>query len=361
MNQESPSGVARRLLASGFLVIFACESESSDAAATTDTVSNAGTDTANATSDTTSTSEDGPTDPPKTLRTPPTGQGFDEPARNKTYLCLPPPLQVLGLTRPSTPWIAGDDIIVSEIPYVEGSVTWESEFEIELTDTGRRLKGNGLPNHPTGTFAVEEGTAAYEYYSPLPADGYDNAAQIPIAAYEIDITLPRNPVLLPKPKCIEEIFTGVVTQTGAAWHLDIAADSDNNLLDPVSALPMDSCWGHPYAEQYHYHGYSWKCFPNQGKAGAHSPLFGYAIDGFGVFGPRGEGGKLVTNEDLDECHGHTHAIDWDGQTREMYHYHVNNEYPYSIGCFRGEPVALAEHLQHIPGHSPGADTSHHPK
>jgi hypothetical protein len=36
----------------------------------------------------------------------------------------------------------------------------------------------------------------------------------------------------------------------------------------------------------------------------------------------------------------------------MFHYHVNSEYPYSIGCFRGEPIALPEHLQHIPGHSP---------
>jgi hypothetical protein len=328
------------------IVLIGCADEDTSTEANT---------SADATGDTDTSQSAPPSDPPVTLRTPRTGQGFGEPARNTTFLCLPPlppPLQILSLTRPDTPWIVGDDIIISDIPYVEGSVTWESEFAITLTDTGRRLLGNGLPNHPTGTFAVEEGTAAYAYYAPLPAEGYDNASQIPIAAYEIDLTLPRDPVLRATPKCIEEIFTGVVSQTGAAWHLDIAADNHNNLLDPVSALPMDSCWGHPYAEQYHYHGYSWKCFPNQGEAGAHSPLFGYAIDGFGVFGPRGEGGKLVTNEDLDECHGHTHEIEWDGEMKEMFHYHVNGEYPYSIGCFRGEPIALPEHLQHIPGHSP---------
>jgi hypothetical protein len=135
----------------------------------------------------------------------------------------------------------------------------------------------------------------------------------------------------------------------------MAIDGESNLLDPVAGLPMDQCWGHPYAEQYHYHGYSWKCFPNQGEAGSHSPLFGYAIDGFGVYGPRGEGGILLTNADLDECHGHIHEIEWDGEKKEMYHYHVNNEYPYSIGCYRGTPVALPESLQHIPGGMKGMD------
>jgi hypothetical protein len=49
---------------------------------------------------------------------------------------------------------------------------------------------------------------------------------------------------------------------------------------------MDLCWGHPVHMQYHYHSYSWKCFPNQGNANEHSPQFGIALDGFGVFGPR---------------------------------------------------------------------------
>jgi hypothetical protein len=65
-----------------------------------------------------------------------------------------------------------------------------------------------------------------------------------------------------------------------------------------------------------------------------------------VFGPRGENGELVSNDDLDECHGHTHAIEWEGEMKEMYHYHVNNQFPYSIGCYRGTPIELPEHLQH---------------
>ena len=285
-------------------------------------------------------------DYPTTLTTPATGTRVDRAARNEIFWCpvnaMPGPLP--RMTRPDTAWIDGASINISEIPYVDGSVTYESEFSISLTDTERRLVGNGLPNHPIGTFPVEEGTDAYEHYAALPADGYDSAAEIPVAAYEIDLSLPRDPQVNSVPTCSNGIFLGVASQTGAAWHLDVANDADSNLLDPVAALPMDECWGHPYDTQYHYHGYSWKCFPDQGVANEHSPLFGYAIDGFGVFGPRGEDGEVVTNDDLDECHGHTHEIEWDGETREMYHYHLNTEYPYSLGCFRGTPIVLPDHL-----------------
>ena len=276
-----------------------------------------------------------------------TGTSLNTPARNTAYVCPREGLPILPpLTRPDTPWVDGGSIVIADIPSVEGSVTWESEFAMTVTDSGRRLVGNGLPNHPTGTFAVEEDTAAYEYYAALPAEGYDNAAQIPIAAYEIDLTLPLDPVPNDEPTCIGSIFTGVVSQTGGSWHLDVAIDAQTRLLDPSAGLPMDQCWGHPYMEQYHYHGYSWNCFPDQGAPGEHSPLFGYAIDGFGVYGPLGDDGLMVTNDDLDECHGHTHEIEWDGTSREMYHYHVNNDYPYSVGCFRGTPIELPMHLQH---------------
>lgn len=290
--------------------------------------------------DDSSTGGDG--DAPATLRTAPNGLALDRPARNTQFLCVPG----LTLTKPDRPWIDGDTVVIANIPFVEGEVTWESEFAVTETPTTRRLKGNGLPNHPTGTFPVQQGTGAYGYYAALPAEGYDNAAEIPIEPYDLDVTIPREPQYDAEPHCMPSLVSGVVTQTGAPWHLQIAPDSENNLLDPIAALPMDSCWGHPYQAQYHYHGYSWKCFPNQGDPDEHSPLFGYAIDGFGVYGPRGENGVPVTNDDLDECHGHTHEIEWDGATRVMYHYHVNDEYPYAMGCYRGKPVDLPEHLRH---------------
>ena len=325
MQTHPPRGHASLFLAAGLALITACAHKS---------VPELAEDAA---------TEEGGT--PLTLATPAAGTPINHAERGTLFLC-PRELPLPPLTRPDSPWIDGDSVVIADIPSVDGSVDWESEFEMTETDTERRLVGNGLPNHPTGTFPVQAGTDAYPYYSGLPVEGYDSAADIPIAAYEIDLTLPRNPVANDEPGCLESIFTGVVTQTGASWHADVAIDANYRLLDPVAALPMDACWGHPYMEQYHYHGYSWKCFPDQGEPGVHSPLFGYAIDGFGVFGPLGEDGQMVTNDDLDECHGHTHDIEWDGETKEMYHYHVNNEYPYSIGCFRGTPIELPHHLNH---------------
>lgn len=289
-----------------------------------------------------------PSDPPAMLRTPAAGTPIDRAGKNSIFVCPrgPVPLKPPPLTRASNPWIEGDAVLASKMPYVEGSVSLKSEFSATITDAGRVLKGNGIPNHPIGAFPVQPGTAAYPYYAALPAEGYSSAAEIPVEPYVIDVTLPLDPQVNAEPTCVASIVTGVVTQTGGVWHLDIAPDQMLRLYDPIAALPVDQCWGHPYAKQYHYHGYSWKCFPDQGTEGEHSPLFGYAMDGFGVFGPRGEGGKLVDNDDLDECHGHTHEIPWDGKTKEMYHYHVNNQYPYSIGCYRGTPVELPHNLQH---------------
>ena len=124
------------------------------------------------------------------------------------------------------------------------------------------------------------------------------------------------------------------------------------MVDPSDALPLDLCFGHPYYGQYHYHLYSWKCFPNQGlDPTQHSPLYGYAMDGFGIYGPRSLQGKLVTNAELDECHGHSHRIVWDGKEVDMYHYHLNTEYPYSLGCYRGTPYFI--------GNSPKSLTEGH--
>lgn len=265
-------------------------------------------------------------------------------AKNHQFIC-PRPGLAPKITGSSTPWVDGTTITISKIELIQGSVTWDSKFDMTLTDKGRVLTGNGLPNHPTGLFPIPKGSPGYDYYAALPATGYDNAAAIPIGPYDINLTLPRDPVPNPQPSCILWIFLGMVSQTGAPWHAEIAPDQQLKLHDPISALPLDECWGHPYNTQYHYHAYSWKCFPNQGKAGEHSPLFGYAIDGFGVFGPRGEQGALVTNDDLDECHGHTHEIEWDGVKKPMYHYHVNNQYPYTLGCYRGTPIELPKVLQ----------------
>lgn len=284
---------------------------------------------------------------PTFLITAPTGTPINKPAKNTTFACIKVPIPgsdqqaILGqqvgttLTQAQTPWVQDGKVILSKIEKVPGSVKMKSVFNITETATTRRLLGNGIPNHPIGTFPIPPTSAAYKYYAALPAEGFANAAEIPVKPYPLDVTLPRNPKLAAKPSCITSLMTGFAL-TGGAWHTELAPDASVNIYDPNAALPTDRCFGHPYASRYHYHGYSWKCM-DQGKAGAQSPLLGYALDGFGIYGPRGANGKLVTNAQLDECHGMVSEVMFNGKMQKMYHYVLNNEYPYSIGCFRGTP------------------------
>ncbi|QKV90660.1 YHYH protein [Streptomyces sp. NA02950] len=274
------------------------------------------------------------------LLTPPTGTSIASPARDTLYAC-----KGGTLTRPDRPWIDAHGVIdVFKRPFVSGTMRWHKVLRVWTTATKRHFRGNGLPDHFTGRFPVQKGTPAYKYYAEIPSPGYPNAAAIPIKSWNLDVTVPRNPTVAAQPTCIDQLTTGMAL-AGGTFHLEVATDAADRPVDPNAALPLDRCWGHPYETQYHYHGPSQTCFdkasgrPKHGVLG-HSPLVGYAIDGFGIYGPRGEDGKIVRNEDLDVCHGHTHAITWDGKKVVMYHYHLNGEYPYSIGCFRGTPVTV---------------------
>ena len=236
---------------------------------------------------------------------------------------------------------------IAQIPFVTGAVTASqidpagSSFSMTTDAQYRYLKGNGLPSTPMGNFPVQPGTAAYPSYAALPGgtdprtgQAYSSAAAISISPYDLTSTLPLNPVMTGF-NPINSLIVGV-TLTGTVWHVEMANDASGNWYNPTNALPMDQCFGHPYSQQYHLHGYSWKCFPNQGTSGP-SPLFGYALDGFGIYGPRGEDGKMITNAQLDECHGHVAPVQWNGIVQPIYHYHLNNQYPFSVGCFRGTP------------------------
>jgi len=295
-----------------------------------------------------------------TFKSAPTGTVINQFAKNSMNLCIPALDQAypngIKISNLHQPWMDGDTVNTQRIPYVKGNVSnGASVFNTTLTDQTRHFRGNGIPTHNTGIFPVVPRTQAYNIYHGALGDNAEHptADLIPIEPYDLDITVNRNPVYSSTPYCMESLVVGVATQTHAVWHANIANTdgADNHWVDPIAALPIDQCWGHPYNKEYHYHGYSWRCFPNQGNENEHSPLMGYAMDGFGIFGPRGEQGVMVTNADLDECHGHFGLIEWDGAMIYMYHYHLNNEYPYGPGCFRSQQTyydAISDAHTHVP-------------
>ena len=254
-------------------------------------------------------------------------------------------------------------ITLSKIPFVQGSnsatvydaqgsvfaMTTNPTLHIEgFPGQGTRLfVGNGLPSTPMGTYPVQSSDPAYSYYAALPggtnpagtsvATGkpqYVNAAAIGISPYPLISAIPLNPVVSGAYP-VNSLIVGI-TLTGAVWHVEKANDASGNYYNPLNALPTDQCYGHPYNQQYHHHSYSWKCF-DQGTPGKQSPVYGFALDGFPITGPRGADGKELTNADLDICHGTTSEITMpDGTKKTTYHYVLNREYPHSVGCFRGK-------------------------
>ena len=207
---------------------------------------------------------------------------------------------------------------------VKGSVSWVSSFVASVTNGILGITSNDLPNHTTGTFPISSSDPAYAY------DRNPNH----IAAQTVNWGLPGNPTVNSTPTCVSGVI-GILL-TGA--KLFNAVDGENR--DANAWEIQDSCQGHPDSSgTYHYHSVS-TCVPQKDTAGQHSPLVGYAADGFGIYGNLGEDGVALTNADLDECHGHTHQITVNGVTVSQYHYHATKEFPYTVGCFRGTPAQI---------------------
>jgi hypothetical protein len=220
------------------------------------------------------------------------------------------------------PWIHGATWDLTSKITVDGDVRWQQQLQVTISGTDRLITGNGLPSHGTGVYPVQRADDAYAW------DPNPNR----ITPQNISYRMPAIPRLNAAPQCAGGTV-GFALAGGAIFN---AFDAQSK--DAVANEIQDSCGGHPERTgQYHYHGIP-RCFAD--TASGHSALFGYAFDGFGIFGPRDVDGRTLANVDLDECHGHAHEIEWDGVKRVMFHYHFTYEFPYSVSCYRGQPIRV---------------------
>ena len=225
------------------------------------------------------------------------------------------------------PWASNGVWRPDEKIAVQGSVAWpNASVSISVEGAQRVVRANGLPKHRTGQFPVDRNDPAYAF------DRNPNS----IRAHNVLLRLPVDPQPAAQPSCAPMGMIGF-TLTGAAIFNAVDARGRDAAVWEI----LDACSGHPERTgEYHYHDFSPCLSDESGKAGRHSDLVGYALDGFGVYGPHGDGGARLSNADLDACHGHSHQVQKDGHAQAAYHYHFTDEYPYSIGCFTGAPVAL---------------------
>lgn len=220
-------------------------------------------------------------------------------------------------------WIQGSTWDLTQKISVQGSVSWPSAtFSTSVSGTQRIFSGNGLPvGSSTGIFPIQSSDPAYQY------DRNPNS----IKSYTLSTKLSSSPTMAANASCVSLGAIGYALNGVAIYNaLDDAG------RDAVAHEVQDSCDGHPQQQgQYHYHGPS-SCMPH---ANENNALVGYAIDGFGIFSRYDANGREYTNADLDACHGITSTIEWNGKQVSMYHYVLTEEYPYTIGCYRGTPIS----------------------
>lgn len=221
-------------------------------------------------------------------------------------------------------WIEDSSWFPDKKVSVDGGVSWPGTISISLIEGARIISTNALPPHTTGVFPISPSDDAYVY------DKNPNH----ITSQSIYTELLQTPYVSPAPHCVPMGIIGI-----ALNGVPIFNGLDSKGKDALAHELQDSCGGHPdQVGTYHYHNES-PCMDAAGITSGGSTLVGYALDGFGIFGST-ENNAEITNSDLDACHGHSHMISWDGEMKEIYHYHMTDEYPYSVGCFMGTPSKI---------------------
>lgn len=210
-----------------------------------------------------------------------------------------------------------DNNLVTKDRFLPDNVTISIEG-----DGTMRIHSKDVPNHPTAKFPDTYGT---QNYNPSYIKEVDR-----------DFTIPLDPK-----KAKGAIAMDANDKNGALnmGPVGLAVNGvvffnpfDATMVDAADG--MDRCCGHPSPGfDYHYHKYP-VCVntPYADKGDAHSPIIGFALDGFPLYGPYESEGTLardLTTNKLDAFNAH-----YDEQ--RGWHYHVTpGKFPYIIGGYMG--------------------------
>jgi hypothetical protein len=260
-------------------------------------------------------------DPPDPTRLPVGDDRLvDDPAPGYITECRTNP--DMGGAQVEGPWFNGDGTYnLLEKVSVEGEVVhagWYFHYGVQGEE---RIFGTAdIPDYPTGEFPVAPDDPAYQF------DHNPNT----ISEQDFVFGIPANPVELDQPGCVPGAIG--ILRSGVVLFNSLDAPG----RDAVAHETQDSCQGHPQSSGvYHNHDVSNCVIEEFDTTSGHSALLGYIVDGFGIYGQRGENGEILGSDDLDECHGHVHDIEWNGKTQQMFHYHATLDFPYTVGCMRG--------------------------
>ena len=222
---------------------------------------------------------------------------------------------------PST--AANDLAAIACLFYDESVVVVVGEKNLTITSTNE-------PDHKSMYYAPSN--PLYEEYSePDNEDFYKNPNTI--AAMNYTFTIPR----FPEPAINSEAtpFGPIGVSINSVVFYNQVARPGDDILEELNTF--DQYEGHPTnTGSYHYHIEPTWLTETKGD----STFLGLLLDGFPVYGPV-EGGVTLTNDDLDDYHGHSHSTTHFPEG--IYHYHITDELPWiNGGEFYGTPGTVTQ-------------------
>jgi len=215
-------------------------------------------------------------------------------------------------------WLRAGDLdldgnVVQKDRLIQDNVT------VSFDDTSMIIHTHGLPNHPTGKFPgenpnyIQEKDVTYD----IPLNPQENPEHTATDLHNTNHALNMGPI-------------GIATNGVVFFNPFDAGSNDASNI-------MDYCCGHPSPDNtYHYHKYP-ICinspWADEGKE--HSPLLGWAFDGFPIYGPYSSAGVLARDlsgpDALNDFNLHSDP------DRGPNYQVTPGKFPYIIGGYWGTP------------------------
>ncbi|MEQ9468572.1 MAG: YHYH protein [Ekhidna sp.] len=202
-------------------------------------------------------------------------------------------------------------------------------LSVTFDDTWVTITSSNLPDHKSMYYPLAD--PLYEAYDePDNPDFKKNPGEI--AAQNYVFKIPRYPAEAANKESTPMGPMGISINSVVFFNQNAAPGDD--ILEELNTF--DQYEGHPAGDAYHYHIEPIWLTENKGS----DAFLGFLLDGFPVYGPM-ENGVEITNDDLDDYHGHTSATE--DFPNGVYHYHITADLPWINGDgFYGEAGTITQ-------------------
>ena len=244
---------------------------------------------------------------------------------------------------------------------------WQADTILDVSDA----PGAGADYAAPELAAVCEGDELVVTGNGIPTYSYVSMTPNPLQVINQEYRIPLDPQIAAQTTDIPLLGVAGFAVNGMPWFGPNEGAFPDPYGDPIFHGITDGCMGHT-AQEYHHHALAQKCLTQAAVAASEpwtladpdptqpSPVLGWALDGFPIYGPYGctdadcndvvemqsswvqigdpstyawdahEYQEQQGDQYLDRCNG---RVQPDGS----YGYHATATFPYILGCYTGTP------------------------